>query len=401
MNALARRFAWLALLLTGIAGPAYAQHAQVDDGALVDWMRGKLVFLEAAAETPQGIVVSTQGTGFFINRQGNILTSYHIIDKLGRINPSSLSMTARIASKNAPPIAAEIVDANNVRDVMVLDIENYAAPDPVCVNDHFVMLGRLKTPILTAGFPRYLPFYAVGGDFVGEGPNGTWAVDLIINEGQSGSPVFDQNGFVIGIAKGQMENNLEEPVPGVYIVVPVPRNGNTSTAYDITDPNDCPYATEVASTGLAAQPPGGDIDAQVDACAASMVEKEPAVPFVASGGARAPGTGFSGGEKRETSNVCYAIAPDMKLTGQVKVSDLGNNGGRGSVGPVQYLDPDGDGHVDTVCIEVQAWSDSGPFAAGGWQNAQIEGMVTRIFAAEDLNAFKDQCRKTILAEGHP
>jgi S1-C subfamily serine protease len=250
-------FAGLALLLAGIAGPAHAQPSQANDGALIDWMRGKLVFLQAKAETPAGVEISTEGTGFFINRQGNILTSYHLIDKLGRFNPSSLSITARIASKNAPPITAEIVDANNIRDVMVLDIENYAAPEPVCVNDHFVMLGRLKTPILTAGFPHYLPFYGVSGDIVGEGPNGTWAVDLVFNEGQSGSPVFDRNGFVIGIAKGQMENDLGVAVPGVYIVVPVPRNGNTSTAYDLTDAELCPYRTEGAAGNSRSTPPAG------------------------------------------------------------------------------------------------------------------------------------------------
>ncbi len=64
-------------------------------------------------------------------------------------------------------------------------------------------------PIYTSGFPRSLDYLPLTGSIlVRDGPGGNvWATNLNLEEGQSGSPIYDGEGTIIGIAKATASGN--------------------------------------------------------------------------------------------------------------------------------------------------------------------------------------------------
>jgi hypothetical protein len=387
----------VSLIAACICTAAVSQDLDPFNGTLVDWMRPKVVHLVAEGETAEGVPYTARATGFFINSSGNILTTYHLVDFDPPLSPGSLKITAHIASSSAPPVPVDILNADKLRDLLVLDVENFLAPEPACVTEGFQLGGRLKMTILSVGFPSALPFVANVGVFIGEGPNGSFAIDIPINPGQSGSPVFDQRGRVVAIAKGQLADESGVGIPGIYLAIPLPGEGDLGVRYDFK--GSCPYDAVLAELTAAYDRPNNSVDpALVAQCASTLLsEARSEVPFEATGGARAEGPGATLEVVKSDVPVCYSVPPGYELDGVVAVSDLGNNGGRGSVGPVSYNDPNGDGRVDNICVVVSAWSERGPFTAGGWQNARLAGVLVKRLTQEDETAAAEQCRRTIEA----
>ena len=194
--------------------------------------RESIVYITASVETTRGYVRTESGTGFFVGSEGNILTSYHLIpqfterelEEYGTIKQESLTFVVVLRSKNGDPINdVNVVDANSLQDFLLLDIDEGVMGVPLCVNASFI--ATEQDLLISPGFPASLPYKLATGRIIStEGEGGTWVTDLVINPGQSGSPIMLTDGTVIGIAKGQNAfGNLQEPVPGEYIIVPISR----------------------------------------------------------------------------------------------------------------------------------------------------------------------------------
>jgi S1-C subfamily serine protease len=196
--------------LFGNAGIASAQ-------AVHDDMRKSLVHLHARGQAVSGPnasnFVDSFATGTLASNDGLILTVYHLISALGDVEPRTVTIEARIAEKTANPRRVAIVDASINTDLMLLKMPPGPEPFPV------VPLGRAiehddSQPIYTSGFPKSLDYRKHEGKIEGRsGPGGyLWQTSFDFKEGQSGSPVYNADGEVIGVVKGE-ENGTGFIIP--------------------------------------------------------------------------------------------------------------------------------------------------------------------------------------------
>jgi hypothetical protein len=190
----------LALLLTGGGLGAEEPH---------DTIRESLVYIRATAlsndkdPAGQGRDIEARATGFFVSSDGLILTNYHILDQLGYAVPSTIRFQVSVGEKSADARTALTVDGNEISDLLLLKAVPAVAPYVT------VTLGSAyRHPegdrVYTSGFPRDISYRKGSGEIAArEGPGGAlWSIDdLRIRSGQSGSPVYDARGAVIGVLK--------------------------------------------------------------------------------------------------------------------------------------------------------------------------------------------------------
>ena len=181
-------------------------------------LKKSLVFITAeGVDRESGQQVSTEANGFITSLNGTLLTNYHIIRKLGK-NVSDVSFKVSVGSKNAQKRGAQLVSSNPINDLIRLrlddtsDLSGQIAPVTFMAPSALEELntnGQLfSTKILTMSFMKNV------GDFLRDdgkihstfGPSGyLWVSNLKFAEGQSGSPIFLEDGRVIGVVKGDQE----------------------------------------------------------------------------------------------------------------------------------------------------------------------------------------------------
>ncbi len=151
-------------------------------------------FREAEPETQERRSQS-QGSGFFIDQQGHIVTNHHVIEGADKI-------TVRLA--DGEELEAELVGSDPGTDLAVLKVNaegsqsyvqfadevNLRVGDWVlAVGNPFGLGGTVTSGIVSAiGRTNYTSSYA---DFI--------QIDAPINRGNSGGPTFDPNGRVVGV----------------------------------------------------------------------------------------------------------------------------------------------------------------------------------------------------------
>jgi S1-C subfamily serine protease len=176
-----------------------------------------IVLIEVKGEDGNGV-----GTGVIIDDQGNILTSNHVVD-----NSSNISVTFSDGSKSG----AFILSATPERDIAVLRAFNtppiiYPAilgnpraskvGDEVFVLGHpFGLIGSLSAGIVS-GFDR--SFQPSGSDTKIEG---LIQFDAAANPGNSGGPLLDRYGRVIGIVTGIVSPSENGIFGGIGFAVPI------------------------------------------------------------------------------------------------------------------------------------------------------------------------------------
>src|SRR5215207_9666469 len=132
------------------------------------------------------------GSGFVIDEEGHIVTNQHVVDN---------AQSVQVEFSDGTEVDAEIVGTDPSTDVAVLDVDR-PAPDltalqvgnPVVVlGSPFGLEGTLTTGVISA----------VGREI--RSPNGftienAVQTDAALNHGNSGGPVLDMQGRVVGIA---------------------------------------------------------------------------------------------------------------------------------------------------------------------------------------------------------
>jgi len=216
------------------------------------------------------------------------------------------------------------------------------------------------------------------------GPNGSWITGMPFEGGQSGSPVYDGKGVVIGLAKGQMSSE-GQPVPGLYVILPI------GDALGLV-PSWMREAECAASS--AAQPVVGPSQDEINLCVTASLQKT-IESWVVTGGARAEGSGPGFVARRDEKDICYTAPPNFAIVGQAEKADRGNNAGRGSISDIKYVTS---GDITTqACVRVSAWGSDGPFGAGGWQNVELSGKIIEVPTVARRAELEAQCRTNISA----
>jgi len=144
------------------------------------------------------VLAAASGTGFFVSRTGHIVTNHHVIDecKVVKVNYTGDEIEAKILARD------------KTNDLAILQVK--ITPKKVfSVSNEDV---SLLEDIIVAGFPLGKRVSAAikthKGNvtaLAGFGDNySNFQTDATINEGNSGGPVMDQKGNVVGVAVALM-----------------------------------------------------------------------------------------------------------------------------------------------------------------------------------------------------
>ena len=140
-------------------------------------------------------VAEAQGSGFFIDAAGHVVTNNHVVEGAKDI---------RISLSNGQELKATLVGADPLTDLAVLKVEppkgqafvQFAEDVNLRVGDWVVAVGN---PFGLGGSVTSGIVSAIGG----ESRQGTFLdfiqIDAPINRGNSGGPTFDLNGRVVGV----------------------------------------------------------------------------------------------------------------------------------------------------------------------------------------------------------
>jgi serine protease Do len=143
------------------------------------------------------------GTGFIIDVKGYLITNAHVVEKAKNI----------AVANNRGDYVAKVVYYDRKKDIAILKIDDdnfkpYTSI-PYSINRN---AGQLAEPVFTLGYPRINEVvYSQGYLSARTGYNGdtlSFQMDIAANHGNSGSPIFNKNGEVIGIFNGRQTNTV-------------------------------------------------------------------------------------------------------------------------------------------------------------------------------------------------
>lgn len=148
------------------------------------------------------------GTGFVVSEDGDILTNAHVVSESG-LTASSVTVVFKGEGEEGTQVPATIVGSDESTDVALLKIDPSQAPDFTVVKLGDSSAVAVGEQVVAIGNPLGLDFSLSSGvvsatDRELESPNGAVITggiqtDAAINSGNSGGPLFNADGEVIGI----------------------------------------------------------------------------------------------------------------------------------------------------------------------------------------------------------
>lgn len=138
------------------------------------------------------------GTGFLIDTKGYIVTNAHVVKNARHV---------AVQGSDGKEWKAKLVHLDNARDIAILKItsKNYKSPGsiPYSIKRN---AANLAEPVFTLGYPRNEIVYGEG--YVAaktgfEGDSLALQITIAANQGNSGGPVLNKNGEVVGILTGK------------------------------------------------------------------------------------------------------------------------------------------------------------------------------------------------------
>jgi serine protease Do len=144
------------------------------------------------------ILYKSGGTGFMVDTRGYIATSEHIIQNARNI---------AVQGSNGTDLKAIVVYRDAARDIAILKIidKNFRSPSSI---PYYIKRSTadIAEPIFTLGYPRNDIVYGEGYLSAKTGYKGdtlSCQITIPANRGNSGSPILNRNGEVIGILSGK------------------------------------------------------------------------------------------------------------------------------------------------------------------------------------------------------
>lgn len=213
---------------------------------------------------PSGVTMVSGGTGFLIDTKGYVVTNAHVLKGTGAV----------VVNNKGQEFKVTVVHVDRARDLAILKI-NDADYEPLKSLPYGIRKNNsdLGEQIFTLGHPRSDNDIVYGEGYLAArtGYNGdtlSYQIQISANPGNSGAPVFNNNGEVIGIvstrqaeAEGvtfaiksrniyQMVNQLKEKDSLNKIKIPA-RSAGTLKGMDrkeqITKVEDCVYNVKTFS----------------------------------------------------------------------------------------------------------------------------------------------------------
>ncbi len=149
------------------------------------------------------------GTGFFINKDGDILTNFHVIGNAGKIFVSFLKYkdirASVIGTDPISDIAVIHINPNgkNINPLIMGNSNNISVGERVVAIGNPYNLYQTVTTGIISGLKRslFFPIARFYGNII--------QTDAAINPGNSGGPLVDYKGHVIGINTAKLADNAQ------------------------------------------------------------------------------------------------------------------------------------------------------------------------------------------------
>jgi S1-C subfamily serine protease len=147
-----------------------------------------------------------QGSGFIIDRDGHILTNFHVVADALRPNCTPSTCAIEVTTSDKKRYRAHIVGVDRVNDLTVIQIHGDGQLDPATLGDSKRLVVGQK--VYAIGNPFGLAGTMTRGIISSiravRGPNGNYIdeaiqTDAAINPGNSGGPLLNSRGEVVGM----------------------------------------------------------------------------------------------------------------------------------------------------------------------------------------------------------
>ena len=158
--------------------------------------------LQPAKALFPGLKMRGSGSGFFVSRDGHLLTNHHVINGCKKV-----SVKPSAAPRHLP---ATVIGADKIDDLAVLEysgqtksVAKFRKPLDMQVGDKVAVIGH---PL--HGLVAIKPIFVIGKvrEFQEERLQrlGRFAIDADIRRGNSGGPVIDDSGYVVGVVSAKI-----------------------------------------------------------------------------------------------------------------------------------------------------------------------------------------------------
>lgn len=167
-----------------------------------------LVIISIPALAQQRVLLElSSGTGFFINKQGHIITNAHVVNacKSIVIHTAEGDLPAQLTVTDATRDLAVLRTAGEPRDIAPLRWNI----DDLSLGDEVVLLGYPGQQG-AAGRATFVKS-RVSGLIGPTGETGVIQLESVAKQGNSGGPVLDSNGHVIAVISGKAQTFQTDP----------------------------------------------------------------------------------------------------------------------------------------------------------------------------------------------
>lgn len=197
---------------------------------------GKVSYSRFYSQDVEGI-----GSGFIINEDGNVLTNYHVIELALTANDGTNKVT--VSMSDGQEVEADIVNYDKDRDIAMLKLaEGTKVPgvaelgdsDALYVGQEVIAIGtplgtnfaQTCTKGIVSGVNRSLDESTDGSAVQSESESSYEYIqtDTAINSGNSGGPLINSEGQVIGINTAKLSNSTSSSnasIEGMGFAIPI------------------------------------------------------------------------------------------------------------------------------------------------------------------------------------
>jgi S1-C subfamily serine protease len=156
---------------------------------------GSIGYLESTGTEANGHIFRDIGTCFIVGSSGYALTVAHVIPET-----PDLHLTVALGSRSATPRQAAVVKLDREIDLALIKIpgQDYV---PVKIAQAQPSAGETVSIV---GYAFDLPLSLSIGNVVSLSAGGDLIVGTLASPGESGGPLFNSRGEVVGIVRGQM-----------------------------------------------------------------------------------------------------------------------------------------------------------------------------------------------------
>lgn len=185
-------------------------------------IRPSLVLIQRESPAADGKTEHALGSGVIIDDRGDILTSLHVVD-----NATAIQLTFADGSQSS----GKIINKQPETDIAVLQAEKPPSvivpavlgnpramnigDEAYAVGNPFGLYGSMSSGIIS-GFDR-----AFRAPNSGQTLQGLIQVDTAVNPGNSGGPLLNREGQVIGIVVGILNPTEQDFFIGIGFAVPI------------------------------------------------------------------------------------------------------------------------------------------------------------------------------------